>query len=383
MKNKVAIVIPTHKAEFNELEMISLDRALKVFEHYDIYFALPETLKCFVPDGIKIQRFDDLWFSSFEMYNKMMVTKEFYERFVDYEYILIYQLDAFVFEDKLEYFCNLGYDYIGAPWLYGVFNYVSYDKAIWHVGNGGLSLRKVDSAISLLEKKRDIELCGEYDIFLEDVFWASCNENSFKIASIDIALQFSFEGNVRECFERNQCKLPFGCHAWEKWDLVFWKEYIENCGYSIPLKYLSMGRQDDKKEVIEARKKRIHFWEHIFDKTQFSNYFKGKFVSQEDKVVIWGAGYWGRVLHQILVDAGVLVDAFIDKKGGKHIKRRKECPVITWEEYVKSDLHTNIVVAIWDVDVKIEDALKQRGYVYKKDYIFIRDLDMLVSNIQE
>ena len=35
--------------------------------------------------------------------------------FLEYQYMLIYQLDAFVFEDKLDYFCELGYDYIGIP----------------------------------------------------------------------------------------------------------------------------------------------------------------------------------------------------------------------------------------------------------------------------
>ena len=31
--------------------------------------------------------------------------------------MLIYQLDAFVFQDDLAYWCQQNYDYIGAPWL--------------------------------------------------------------------------------------------------------------------------------------------------------------------------------------------------------------------------------------------------------------------------
>lgn len=44
-----------------------------------------------------------------------MLSAEFYDRFAAYEYVLIYQLDAFVFADRLAEFCQMGYDYIGAP----------------------------------------------------------------------------------------------------------------------------------------------------------------------------------------------------------------------------------------------------------------------------
>lgn len=44
-----------------------------------------------------------------------MLEADFYRRFGKYKYMLIYQLDAFVFSDKLLDFCEMGYDYIGAP----------------------------------------------------------------------------------------------------------------------------------------------------------------------------------------------------------------------------------------------------------------------------
>ena len=48
----------------------------------------------------------------------------------------------------------------------------------------------------------------------------------FKIATIDLALKFSFERFPRYCFERNHYHLPFGCHAWHKWDRSFWEPYL-------------------------------------------------------------------------------------------------------------------------------------------------------------
>ena len=37
---------------------------------------------------------------------------------------------------------------------------------------------------------------------------------------------FAFEANPRHCYEINKKKLPFGVHAWEKWDKKFWIDII-------------------------------------------------------------------------------------------------------------------------------------------------------------
>jgi hypothetical protein len=39
-----------------------------------------------------------------------MKSKQFYERFVAYDYMLIYQLDAYVFKDELDDWSAKGYD---------------------------------------------------------------------------------------------------------------------------------------------------------------------------------------------------------------------------------------------------------------------------------
>ena len=92
-----------------------------------------------------------------------MLSFNFYESFLDYKYILIYQLDAFVFKDDLIFWCNKNYDYVGAPWIASIsnnpftllLNKISsiFDskekkerkKIFFKVGNGGFSLRKVAS----------------------------------------------------------------------------------------------------------------------------------------------------------------------------------------------------------------------------------------------
>jgi hypothetical protein len=49
---------------------------------------------------------------------------------------------------------------------------------------------------------------------------------AFKIAPLETALRFAFECVPRYCFEKNNHKLPFGCHAWQKYDREFWEPYL-------------------------------------------------------------------------------------------------------------------------------------------------------------
>ena len=60
--------------------------------------------------------FDQSYFSTPAGYNRLLLTTQFYEKFLDYDYILIYHLDALLFRDELTMWCGQGYDYIGAPW---------------------------------------------------------------------------------------------------------------------------------------------------------------------------------------------------------------------------------------------------------------------------
>ena len=71
-----------------------------------------------------------------------MLTPDFYARYAGCEYILLYQLDAWVFEDRLDEWCDKGYDYAGAP----LFAPGSSDLQCARTGNGGFSLRRVEAS---------------------------------------------------------------------------------------------------------------------------------------------------------------------------------------------------------------------------------------------
>jgi hypothetical protein len=48
----------------------------------------------------------------------------------------------------------------------------------------------------------------------------------YKVATTEQAIKFSFEVNPSLLYEINNNQLPFGCHAWEKNDPDFWKQFI-------------------------------------------------------------------------------------------------------------------------------------------------------------
>ena len=66
---------------------------------------------------IHVVRFDPGFFRSTDTYSRLLLSAGFYQAFASYEFILIHQLDVFVFRDELADWCARGYDYVGAPWI--------------------------------------------------------------------------------------------------------------------------------------------------------------------------------------------------------------------------------------------------------------------------
>lgn len=62
------------------------------------------------------------------------------------------------------------------------------------------------------------------DLFIADR--ATHYYPGFKIAPMDVALRFGFECAPRYCYEQTGHTLPFGCHAWERYDREFWEQFL-------------------------------------------------------------------------------------------------------------------------------------------------------------
>lgn len=272
MSIKIAVTIPIYKKNLSENEIISFSQALRVLKNYDIILVCPNNLNIVQYENIAkkeqytllYERFDNIYFEGIDGYNKLMVSIYFYKRFFRYEYILIYQLDCFVFRDELQEWASKGYDYVGAPWLHNdrrtwwtLKNKIKYKiKAAYNrylnkpialtmgyykVGNGGFSLRKVNKCYDIISKFENKSRFTKYQnsngnyLHAEDVFWG-CEVNRYypniKIPTYKKALNFAFDMNPSLCYELNNNKLPFGCHAWYRYEQDFWLPFIKAQGYT-------------------------------------------------------------------------------------------------------------------------------------------------------
>lgn len=70
----------------------------------------------------------------------------------------------------------------------------------------------------------------------EDQFWGLSVAKKFswfKVPAYEEAAAFAFEMQPHRLFELTGHRLPFGCHAWWKYDLDFFKPHIEAFGYRL------------------------------------------------------------------------------------------------------------------------------------------------------
>lgn len=239
----VVITIPVYREQLTITEKAALQQLRRVLGHYPCVFVAPESLDFDyegLADGVPVERFADHWFTSITNYSRLLLNEQYYARFAAYDYMLIYQLDAFVFADRLHEFCQLGYDYIGAP--------IAPDNPIWHaigarVGNGGLSLRKIATARQALRQWEKLPPKRQQifqDVFLrvEDSFWGWCGAQQdfdFRCAPVSVAVQFSIQEDVQRCYRRladGQLNL-FGCHGWDRTNVAFWRQWIGALGYDL------------------------------------------------------------------------------------------------------------------------------------------------------
>lgn len=263
----VVVLVFTHKPSLDWYEEISLRQCEKVLGgRHPIRLVCPEGLDVgaylkiapsLVPEFVPAR-----FLSSIEAYNRFKISSWLYHRFRRYDFILTYELDAFVFRDDLLDWCREGWDYIGAPWFEG-WQEATPDSPFIGVGNSGFSLRRTESclqisrAVHLVQRMfpprlyrsvkfrrlipyaplRDLMKLASYTDQHEDDFWAIQVPQAFsdfRVASYDRACRFSLESKARELLSIGRMELPFGCHAWHCCDPAFWRPHIKAAGYQWP-----------------------------------------------------------------------------------------------------------------------------------------------------
>lgn len=229
MNNECVIVVPVHKEHLSEYEKMSLLQLQYVVQNKDIVVVYPNTINKTVyaqhiqqsSCNVAFKSVDSMWLASAQSYNIMCMSKWFYDMFANYKYMLIYQLDCWLFKDEIAQWCQRSYDYIGAPWFK---NFSNDSNELMAVGNGGFSLRNVKVFQSLLSRN-DLP---QPKFIVEDFYFCMQCKQHLKIPSCKEAACFSFECNPSWLYENITHKqLPMGCHAWQKYQYdAFWKKII-------------------------------------------------------------------------------------------------------------------------------------------------------------
>jgi hypothetical protein len=270
MTSQTAIIIPVYKDNLTENESISFHRTIFILSNYPIVIAAPSDLDlhCFVNIAqqygkqLQIERYQKDFFNGLNGYNRMLLSQEFYERFRLFEYILICQLDSYIFYNKLNDWCSREFDYIGAPLI--IESNGQFNSDNMRVGNGGFSLRRIKPILNFFSSRQNVfsskQIIKLIDLwkkpytrifvwllmmlgwrnkptivsskwqYNEDDFWSGLLDNSrfaLKKPIPEEALKFSFERFPLKCYQHTNA-LPFGCHAWEKYDYeLFWRKFIK------------------------------------------------------------------------------------------------------------------------------------------------------------
>jgi hypothetical protein len=250
------ILIPSHQPNPSTEEMFSLRQCQKILGHFPIFLLHPKGMQTSIYQSL----IPNLQFlsvapermASIAAYNRLMISPYVFNALRHYTHILIHEPDAIVLKNELLFWCEQNFDYIGAPW----FNSDQKDDfTLKATGNFGLSLIKLSTVNDLFSKNprwysylmifRDLmrglrgkhtslqkawlaagksgKLAYAADLYSDhcDMFWSYLVpklDSHFFIAPPEKAIQFAWETHPVKCQTICGNRLPFGVHAWAKYD---------------------------------------------------------------------------------------------------------------------------------------------------------------------
>lgn len=232
----VAIAIPVYKPELAAVEAFAVEQSLSCLGTRPCAFVAPA--------GLDLGYYRERWpqvesvafpahhFVSVASYSRLLLDDAFYARFAQYAYLLVLQPDAILFRDELDEWADAGVDYVGAPWPEGIeltlwrdnFQGERRQRVRTHVGNGGLSLRRVARCRELLEEFPETLAAFRQAGTNEDAFFSLLGTQSegFRIPDELAASTFSLELQPQAYLGRNGGRCPMGSHGWVVQGADFW-----------------------------------------------------------------------------------------------------------------------------------------------------------------
>jgi hypothetical protein len=234
--SSVTICVPVYKDSLSEQEAKGLRYSLRFFDKDQVRFVAPVTLPTSFYEsqfpGVDFLFFPETFFQSERTYSQLLLSLDFY-RTITSKFLLILQTDALIFSNALGYWIDQDYDYIGAPWAGGIDfafpaltpNLPAGGSIRPSVGNGGLSLRKVSTMVDVLQK-----FPVQAEIWKgvgnpEDVFLGMALQilPDARLPNLYTAALFSIETLPSFYLSLINGSVPFGCHAYDKYELELWK----------------------------------------------------------------------------------------------------------------------------------------------------------------
>ncbi len=290
-ENSCCIVIPIYRIPLPEAELASLANTIRLLVAYPIRLVCPQgldpgrdpALATLLGEASAVRRNVETlflparYFASTRTYSELMLSPLFYRQFLGWNYILLVQLDAWLFSADLAPWLRLRCAYLGAPLLsledlpLGL----NYPREV--VGNGGLSLRHVAQHCNVLSswRFRSWPVLGARELLRAHAplqpwaaaasvgsllrmvnrvllvllrltswrnslaYYARCGLHEdillgllvprvfprFSVPEPSVASCFSLDENPAYFAQRylDPDRLPFGCHAWQKSYGSFWR----------------------------------------------------------------------------------------------------------------------------------------------------------------
>lgn len=250
---QLAVAVPVYRSTLDANEALSLESTFRALGAHHLVMVKPDGLDTAAIEARypfrAVERFGPQYFGSTSAYNRLLLSTEFYERFLASAFLLVCQLDVFVFRDDLAAWLARGYDYVGAPWVSGsalglelhrlkflasrlvpggrdrVHDYETRNR----VGNGGFSLRRVETHHRLSLELRDTiarYASRQGHHFHEDVFWSVEPQRQglpFRTPPVEEAMSFAWDVNPERLFALAGGRLPMAAHGWfKRRHLGFW-----------------------------------------------------------------------------------------------------------------------------------------------------------------
>ena len=276
-EKRVIAVIPLYRETMSENEERSFRRNTAVLgKNHPVAAFAPEGMDLSLYTGIFpqliVERFSAHFFRSVKDYSRLLLSEEFYERFSAYEWLLVCQLDAWVFRDGLLDWCRDEYDYIGAP-IPATWEPDREGKFPVIVGNGGFSLRRISAFLKVLRegdapmfsrqrlrkhasfhlrrghllrtvvpllrlmgignsRRRCLEILRRQGACEDVVFIEIAAAGGLRVPDAAEAARFALDGECLNLFWKpGKSEVPVGLHAWHREQ---GRKFLDELGVKIP-----------------------------------------------------------------------------------------------------------------------------------------------------